>query len=115
MNERIKKIRKENKLSMEQFGKRIGITKASVSRIESGENNPSDQTIILICKEFNINEDWLRNGTGEMHNKIDEDFATICAEIGVKDEKAKMAIMKYCQLSDEDKKLFWDFIERFLK
>ena len=115
MNERIKKIRKENKLSMEQFGKRIGITKASVSRIESGENNPSDQTIILICKEFNINEDWLRNGTGEMYSKIDEDFASMCAEIGVNDEKAKIAIMKYCQLSNEDKKLFWNFIERFLK
>ena len=69
MNERIREIRKEAKESMEQFGKRIGITKASVSRIESGENNPSDQTIILICKEYNINEEWLRTGKGEPRKK----------------------------------------------
>lgn len=72
MNDRIKKIRKLSGLSMEQFGKKIGITKASVSRIESGENNPSEQTVILICKEFNINEQWLRSGTGEMHTSISD-------------------------------------------
>lgn len=65
MKNRIKKIRTDNKLSMEKFGERIGITKASVSRIESGENNPSEQTIILICKEFGINKEWLLTGKGE--------------------------------------------------
>jgi transcriptional regulator with XRE-family HTH domain len=45
INGRIRQIRKENKLTMEQFGKRISISKVSVSRIESGINNPSEQTI----------------------------------------------------------------------
>lgn len=64
MKDRIKKIRTDNKLSMEKFGERIGITKSSVSLLESGKNSPSEQTIILICKEFGINKDWLLTGEG---------------------------------------------------
>lgn len=115
MINRIIEIREKESLSQEKFAKRLGLSRNFINQVENGKKNLSDRTILDICKEFNINEEWLRNGTGEMHSKIDEDFASICAEIGVNDEKAKMAIMKYCQLSDEDKKLFWNFIERFLK
>lgn len=69
MNERIKRIRKEAKLSQEEFGSKLGITKASISRIEAGVNNPSDQTIMLICREFNVNEEWLRTGEGGDENR----------------------------------------------
>ena len=54
MNTRIKEIRKQHRLSQEEFGSRIGITRSSVCKLESGENNPSEQTIKLICKEFNV-------------------------------------------------------------
>jgi Predicted transcriptional regulator len=64
LNERIKMIRKMNCLSQDDFGKYLKITKASISRLESGINNPSEQTIALICSEFNINEHWLRTGEG---------------------------------------------------
>ena len=64
MNARIKKIRLESGLSQEAFGKRIKIRRSSVSKIETGENSPSDQTISLICKEFSVNEEWLRTGEG---------------------------------------------------
>lgn len=62
---------------MEKFGKRVGITRSSVCKLESGENNPAEQTIMLICKEFNINEIWLRTGTGEMNatNNLEERYA----------------------------------------
>lgn len=76
MNERIKKIRKKEDLSQEAFGKRIGIGKTSVSKLETGENRPSEQTLMLICKEFKINECWLRTGEGgevNMYAKINED------------------------------------------
>lgn len=76
MKERIKKLRKKCGLSQEVFGKRIGIGKTSVSKLENGENNPSEQTIILLCKEFGVNEVWLRTGEGgdeNMFTKIDED------------------------------------------
>jgi transcriptional regulator with XRE-family HTH domain len=66
MNERIKKLRGVLKISQEKFGARIKISGASVSKIESGENNPSEQTLSLIISEFNVNESWLRDGVGEM-------------------------------------------------
>lgn len=69
MNGRIKKIRLESGLSQEAFGKRIKIRRSSVSKIETGENSPSDQTISLICKEFNVNEEWLRTGKGGDENR----------------------------------------------
>ena len=65
MNERIKQIRKEAGLTLEKFGKRIGITAASCSTIESGKSNPSTQTIRSICREFGVNENWLRTGEGD--------------------------------------------------
>lgn len=70
MNERIKEVRKLLSLSQDDFGNKIGISKASVSRLESGINNPSEQTIKLICKEYGINEIWLRTGEGKMRSDI---------------------------------------------
>lgn len=115
MKDRIKKVRKSNYLTMEQFGNRIGITKSSVSLLESGKNSPSEQTIKLICKEFNIDIEWLRTGKGEMNKDIDIDFGSICADIGINDPKAREAIMKYYELTDSDKDLWWKWIERFTK
>lgn len=65
MKDRIKSIRRNQRLSQEQFGNRLGIKKSSVSLLESGKNSPSEQTIKLICSEFSVNEDWLRTGEGE--------------------------------------------------
>lgn len=69
MNNRIKELRLDLDLSQEAFGKRIKIQRSSVSKIETGENCPSDQTISLICKEFNVNEEWLRTGKGGVENR----------------------------------------------
>lgn len=70
MKNRIKEVRKSNDLTMEQFGRRIGITKSSVSLLESGKNSPSEQTLKLICKEFNVNMEWLQIGRGEMYQHL---------------------------------------------
>ena len=69
MNNRIKDIRKKHNLSQDAFGKRLGITGASVSRLESGDREPSDQTVLSICREFSVNELWLRCGEGDMDVK----------------------------------------------
>ena len=66
MNERLKRLRKTLGLSQEEMGKKIGVGKTSISKLESGENNPSERTVLLICTTFNVNESWLRTGEGEM-------------------------------------------------
>lgn len=115
MKERIKKIRNSLGLTQQKFADRLGLKRQTIAAYEIGNIEPSDSTLLLICKEFNINEEWLRYGNGEMKRSIDMDFGSICAEIGIKDVKAKEAIMRYYELSDEDKELFWKYIERFMK
>ena len=66
MNNRIREVRQHNSLSMKSFGDRLGISSAAVSKIETGVNTPSEQTIRAICSEFHINRDWLVDGIGAM-------------------------------------------------
>lgn len=116
VNERIKELRLMQGLTMEQFGERIGIKRASVSLIESGKNNPSDQTIMLICREFGYNEEWLRDGIEPKKPVIDEDieYGQICAELGITDSRAKQIILNYGRFSPKDKKLFWEYIDKLI-
>ena len=66
MKDRIRFLRKVLDLTMEEFGARIGMNKSSVSKIEKGVNGTTDQTVRSICREFGVNEAWLRTGSGEM-------------------------------------------------
>lgn len=65
MNERMKQIRKNAGLSMRAYAECIGVTASSVAKLETGENNPSEQTIRAICQEFNVNRRWLETGEGD--------------------------------------------------
>lgn len=65
MNQRIKDIRMEQGMSMQKFGDTIGISPSGVAALESGRNNPSEQTIRAICQEFNVNRRWLETGEGD--------------------------------------------------
>ena len=66
MNTRIKQIREYWELTQEEFGKKIGSARNTIANYENGNRNPSNSVIISICREFNVNEDWLRTGNGEM-------------------------------------------------
>lgn len=71
INERIKELRKVLNLTLDKFGERIGVKKAAVSRWENGDNI-ADRMILSICREFNVNEEWLRDGVGEMFVQRDK-------------------------------------------
>ena len=68
MNERFKKVRKTLGLTQSEFGKSLGISNTAISKIEKGENNVSESNIISICREFGVNEEWLRTGVGGENN-----------------------------------------------
>jgi transcriptional regulator with XRE-family HTH domain len=67
MKERIKLIRIEAQMTQEQFAQRLGLSRNFMWMIESGDRTPGDRTIRDICREFGINESWLRFGLGDMH------------------------------------------------
>ncbi len=66
MNERIKQIRKALHLSQDDFGKKLGVTRGVITNIELNKTEPKPLFIKLICETFEVNEDWVVNGTGEM-------------------------------------------------
>lgn len=115
MKDRIKRLRKESKMTQQEFADKLGLKRQTIAAYEIGKIEPSDSTLLLICEKFGVNEEWLRYNIGEMKKDIDIDFGEICADIGIRDEKAKMAIMKYYELSEDDKELWWKFMERFIK
>lgn len=73
MNKRIAQIRKEAGLNQQAFADKIGLTKNFVSLVETGNRAPSDRTISDICREFSVNESWLRTGEGEMFKPVNRD------------------------------------------
>ena len=73
IGERIRQLRKDTlNLTLVEASARLGISNQSISAIETGKNNPSDQTIRSICREFGVNEIWLRTGAGEMFRPEEE-------------------------------------------
>lgn len=75
IRQQIKALRVSLGLTQAAFGERIGIGMTSVSMLESGKNNPSEQTIRAICSEFGVRRDWLETGEGEMYAPVTEDDA----------------------------------------
>lgn len=72
MNERVKKVRQALGLTQEQFSQRLGVKRPAISQVEKGFNNLSEQMLLAICREYGVNENWLRTGEGEMFRSIDE-------------------------------------------
>lgn len=111
MKERIYELRKALNLGQEEFGKRIGITRSSVSGFESGRRNPSTQTITSICKEFNVNKSWLINGTGEMFIRDeDKELDSYISELANGDVLKKNLVKAICELSDSE----WNILKKIL-
>ncbi len=112
MHERIRKLRKTLELTQQEFGERIGMKRNSIALIEGGRNT-SEQTIFAICREFNVNEEWLRTGNGKMFNLVpEEDLYSKAAASILKDNDALAieALKLYFELSPEAKKSVTDYI-----
>lgn len=91
MNERIKQLRKALDLTQTEFGEKIGVKGNTITNYENNLRAPSDAVVLSICREFNVNEAWLRTGEGEMFLKLSRNDE-IAAYIGriMKDEDAEL-------------------------
>ena len=110
MNERIEICIKDSGLNKTAFAKKLGVTQPYISKLCSGVSQPSDRTISDICREFRINETWLRTGEGEMHLPVNRDQAItdFMADIlkGSPDFRTKL-VGVMARLSVEE----WDMLE----
>ena len=115
MNERIKEIRLSMGVSQEAFGEKIGISKTAVSRLEKGERNPSEQTIKSICREFNVNYAYLKEGLGDMFSDLPDTLLDQVAEEYELDELDKLIVKRYMQLSHDKRKVIKEYLESIFK
>ena len=115
MNERLIKLRKYLHITQQEFADRLNVSRSTVATYEVGKSNPSDAAISLICREFNVNEEWLREGIGEMFLPTDRnaDIAKLTKQLlNEEDDSFKNRfISMLANLSVEE----WEFLERKAK
>lgn len=113
MNERIKQLRKELGLTLDKFGEKIGVGKTAISKIENGDRSVTDQMFKSICREFNVREEWLRTGEGEMFVQMnrDERVADIVKKaLASDDEFVINTFTALGQLTPAE----WDLVKKFI-
>ena len=126
--ERVRFIRKNSNinLTLEKFGERIGLRKSSLSQIENDINTLTDSNIKAICREFDVREEWLRTGKGEMFEQLTEQQKIMkYTALLLKDKNSVIAnaiqtlIVTYEQLDDVSKatleKIALQYIENLKK
>ena len=106
MNQRIKKVRMKVDLTQSAFGEALGISRAAVQKLESGENNPSEQTIRAICEKFGVNRQWLETGDESIQPyEREPDLETEVRSLLKNEPPVKQAVMiSLASMPDE----WWD-------
>ena len=79
--ERVKEVRKALGFTLEKFGERLGVGKTAVSKIEHEQCALTDQMAKSICREFIINEEWLRTGSGEMRIPVEDEAVAAVSDL----------------------------------
>lgn len=115
MYSRIKKLRKALDLTQQEFAGRLGIKRNTVANYETGRNDPIDAVISLICREFSVNEHWLRTGEGDMFVQLsrDEEIATFIGD-ALSDESdtfKKRFVSMLSKLSESE----WELLEKMVE
>lgn len=113
--ERIKELRKNIlKLTQDDFASKINMSRSNLGSIEIGRINVTDRVIKDICKEYNVNESWLRNGEGDIFNKEKENKISELLnqyDLGI---YGKKILEIYLSLDISQKKVINDFLKKFV-
>lgn len=112
--QRVRELRKSKGMTLEEFGKVLGVQKSAVSKIERGDRGLTEQMLISICREFDVREEWLREGKGDMFLPLsrDEEIERFIGD-ALKDEPdtfKKRLISALARLNEED----WNRLEEVL-
>lgn len=114
--ERVRDLRKHFGLTLEQFGKNLGVGKTAISKIEKNERGLTEQMVVAICREYGVSEKWLRDGEGEMFVPVtrSEKIARFAGEL-MKDETPefrRQIVEILADLNDEQWDALADFAEK---
>lgn len=111
IRDRLKYLREYLGLSQTAFGQKVGLERSSMSAIEHKQRNLTPRTIRDICREFNVNEEWLSTGQGEMFCQTEESAITLIDRIMYgENEFAKSVFKAFASLSEEE----WNAVEKII-
>lgn len=117
INERLKILRERIGLTQTALAEKINRAPNTINQYEKGKNIP-ERTIIDICNAFNVNEEWLRHGTGEMFRRQTSTDAELAFQVGrlIKsdDDFTKKLVLEYLKLPPELKTAFEAFVQKLL-
>lgn len=115
INERLKYLRKNIlKISQEEFAEKLNVTRSNIGNIETGRIALTERNIITICNEFNINEQWLKNGIGNIFKDNSQSLENQLKNMGF-DEFGSNIAKSYLSLNDYEKKAVQKFISSILQ
>ncbi|MDO4563950.1 MAG: helix-turn-helix transcriptional regulator [Clostridia bacterium] len=111
MNTRFKEVRKYLHLTQKEVGEEINISESAVSKIEKGTGSPSRQTVTMFCSAYNVNEEWLRTGEGDMFcEPASDELSALCARYKL--DALEAAVLKaYLELGEPDRAVMRRFID----
>lgn len=114
MDKRIKLLRSTLGLTQQEFADRLGMKRNSIANYEIGRNEPIDAVVTLICKTFDVNEQWLRTGEGEMMVKLtpSEELAVFTAQLQKEDSFRRRFVAALSTLEPEDWLKIQEFVDK---
>jgi len=115
MDERLKQLRKALDMTQEEFAKRVGIKRNTLANYEIGRNDPIDGIVHSICREFNVNEDWLRTGNGDIFVEVPTDVLDVLAERYNLNDMAKRIVKTFVELEDGEMNAVLKFIGKLVQ
>lgn len=115
MNKRIKELRKELNMPVRKFAEKINMSGSAISNIENGNRAITDRTINDICREFKVNEEWLRFGKGKMFQEIPgSTIKKLIKEYNLNDTQSKL-IIEFLNLNESEREVLAKYITNLSK
>ena len=110
MDERVKAVRLHFGYNQDDFGAKIGLSKFAISSYENGKRKLTDRVLSDVCREFNVNERWLRTGEGEMFTASSKDAINQLADELDLDEFGRRALVAYAKLTPRDREAIKEYV-----
>lgn len=115
-NERVRELRKALGLTLEKFGAKLGVGKNAISRIETGKSTLTDQMFLAICREYNVNPEWLRIGEGSMLLEAPDQDDYLAAAASLSDDPLVVScLIEYAKLRPDERAVVKSYVDNLIK
>ena len=110
---RIKELRRALNMTQTEFSKALGLTQGHMTSIENGKRNITGRTVMSICRTYNVNEEWLRNGEGDMFSVAGKNSLKLLVKEYHLDKNEALMLEAFLEMSPKQRRVFTGFLEQW--